>query len=299
MRIHRTLASLLCPLALTACITDMQSTTDAAAEPIAAVDSARLASVLSMQPESRQARYVHRHPQATLEFFDIAPGSIVVEVLPGAGWYSPILAAYLGEEGTLIGVDYPMSIWSNFSFASEAFLEKRSAWVDTWPATSADWPGDAKATVTAARFDSLGDDLTGTVDAVLFIRAMHNLNRFEDVGNYRSDALAETHRILKPGGTVGVVQHAAPEGAADDGVDGSRGYLKQSDVISLFEAAGFELVATSDINANPRDVPGEDDIVWRLPPSFNGSRDNPELKAKVTAIGESNRMTLLFKKPGS
>ncbi|MEM0953383.1 MAG: methyltransferase [Pseudomonadota bacterium] len=291
----RILTGLLFILFIGACATDTGTTV---AEPSApGTDSERLATVLALQPEERQARYSQRHPQQTLEFFDIAPGSKVVEVLPGGGWYSPILAAYLGAEGELIGVDYPLSIWSNFSFAGKEFIARREQWVDTWPDTAVDWPGDDKATVTANRFDTLGEEMTGTVDAVLFVRALHNLNRFENKGGYRSQALTETLRILKPGGVVGVVQHAAPESAAEKGVDGSRGYLKQSNVIALFEAAGFEWVADSAINANPKDVPDESDIVWRLPPSYNGSGDDPERKAAVDAIGESNRMTLLFRKP--
>ncbi|MEE4659767.1 MAG: methyltransferase, partial [Halieaceae bacterium] len=289
------LASIAASLLLSACATDSPTAADVAPEP--ALDGARLAAVLAEQPAERQARYPYRHPQATLEFFAIPPGSTVVEVLPGAGWYSPILAGYLGSEGQLVGVDYPMSIWSNFPFATEEFLAQRKQWVDTWPPTAADWPGDDKATVSASRFDTLGEDMTGTVDAVLFIRALHNLYRFESNGGYLSNALAETHRILKPGGLVGVVQHKAPDDAADAWADGSRGYLKQANVIATFEAAGFELLRQSDINANPADVPGEDDIVWRLPPSYSGSRDDPARKAEVDAIGESNRMTLLFRKP--
>ena len=95
---------------------------------------------------------------------------------------------------------------------------------------------------------------------------------------------------------VGVVQHRLPESAAAEGADGSRGYLKQSDVVAAFEAAGFELVASSEINANPKDVPGAEDIVWRLPPSLNGSAEDPEKREAMKAIGESDRMTLLFRK---
>ena len=103
--------------------------------------------------------------------------------------------------------------------------------------------------------------------------------------------------LLKPGGIVGVVQHEAPAGRDDTWADGSRGYLNRAALVSNFEAAGFELVAESDINANPEDMPGEEDIVWRLPPSLSTSKENPELRAQYEAVGESNRMTLLFRKP--
>jgi len=110
-------------------------------------------------------------------------------------------------------------------------------------------------------------------------------------------ALADAYTVLKPGGVVGVVQHQAPAGRSDDWADGSRGYLNRDTLLGQFEAAGFEFVGESDVNQNPKDIPGEDEIVWRLPPGLQTSRDDPELKAKYQAIGESNRMTLLFRKP--
>jgi len=98
---------------------------------------------------------------------------------------------------------------------------------------------------------------------------------------------------IAPGMTVVDMRDEMP----DDWADGSKGYLKQGFLIAKMEAAGFEFVAASDINTNEKDQPAETDIVWRLPPSFATSRDNPELKAEMTAIGESNRMTLKFRKP--
>ncbi len=270
---------------------------EVAAAPAPMGNSARLAGVLAAQPEERQARYPYRHPQETLEFFGIEPGMTVVEVLPGRGWYSPILVSYLGSEGHLVGADYPLDMWSNFAFADEAFIEKRRAWVDTWPEDAAGWRGDDGSSAEATRIGEFREGLAGTVDAVLFIRALHNLNRFEDVGDYRSKALSDTMMLLKPGGVVGVVQHQAPEERGLEWADGSRGYLNKGAVIAFFEAAGFELVAESDVNANSLDVPGEEDIVWRLPPSLNTSKDNPDLRAQYEEIGESNRMTLLFRKP--
>jgi predicted methyltransferase len=260
-------------------------------------DNARLAAVLAAQPPERQARYPYRHPLETLEFFGITPGMTVVEVLPGGGWYSAILAPYLGREGRLIGVDYPMAIWPNFSFASQEFIQDRLGWVESWPREAEAWRREDGAEVKATRFGEFPELLAGTADAVLFIRALHNLNRFEPVGGFLTQALEDTMTVLRPGGIVGVVQHAAPEARSDEWADGSSGYLKKSAVIAFFEDAGFELVAESDINANPRDVPGEEDIVWRLPPSLSTSKDAPELRAKYEAIGESNRMTLLFRKP--
>ena len=112
----------------------------------------------------------------------------------------------------------------------------------------------------------------------------------------RTQALASVRGMLSPEGMVGVVQHRLPESAPAEGSDGSRGYLKQSEVIAMFEEAGFELVDSSEINANPKDKPGAEDVVWRLPPSLRGSKDDPEKRAAMEAIGESDRMTLLFQK---
>ena len=136
------------------------------------------------------------------------------------------------------------------------------------------------------------------VVAVLFIRALHNLNRFSaGETDYMGDTLAETYRILKPGGIVGVVQHSAPDANNDDWANGSNGYLKTSAVVAAFEAAGFELEASSDVNANPADVPSEEDFVWRLPPTLAGTEEGTPERDANAAIGESNRMTLKFRKP--
>jgi len=264
---------------------------------LSGADSARLAAVLAAQPEEIRARYRWRHPRETLEFFGIEPGMTVVEVLPGRGWYSPILVSYLGAEGTLIGADYPLDMWPNFPFGTPEFIAARRAWVEEWPKEAAAWRGDDGAGARAFRIGTIPDALDGTADAVLYIRAMHNLSRFEDRGGFRTDALADTLAVLRPGGIVGVVQHMAPEGRSPEWADGSRGYLDKAELIARMEAAGFEFVAASDINRNPADVPGAEDIVWRLPPSLSTSRDDPELRARMEAIGESDRMTLLFRKP--
>ena len=260
-------------------------------------DAERLQQVLDAQPEESQARYQWRHPAETLAFFGIEPGMKVVEVLPGGGWYSAILVPYLGAEGTLIGADYPLGLWPNFPFVTEEFMAKRRSWPQDWPATAAQWQGEDGAQVSAVRIGGISDDLNGSADAVLFIRALHNLNAFEGKGGFRSAALTDAWSVLKPGGLVGVVQHQAPEGRSDDWADGSRGYLNRDALVANFEAIGFELAAESDVNRNPEDVPAEDEVVWRLPPNLNGSEDDPELRAKYEAIGESNRMTLLFRKP--
>ncbi len=263
-----------------------------------AVDSGKLGTVLAGQEAAAKARYEFRNPQGTLEFFGIAPGMTVVEALPGRGWYTKILLPYLGEEGSLIGANYATDMWSLFSFASPELIERQRQWGATWPLEAEPWRGGAGASISTFVLGSLPDKMAGQADAVLLIRALHNLSRFESEGGYLTAALADVHRVLKPGGIVGVVQHEAPAEADDAWADGSKGYLKRDVLIAVMRNAGFEFVAASDINANPKDRPGESDIVWRLPPSYATSREDPSQKAQYEAIGESNRMTLKFRKPG-
>ena len=231
-------------------------------------DSERLAAALAAQPDEVKARYEWRHPQETLEFFGVAPGMTVVEALPGGGWYSKILLPYLGADGKLIGADYALDMFPLFGFFSAERLEQKKTWVQDWTAEAQGWRGDDSAEVSAFVLGSMPDALKGTADAVLLIRALHNLHRFESQGGFLTAAVQNAYDVLKPGGIVGVVQHRAPEAMSDEWADGSKGYLKQSRVIEVMTAAGFELVAESDINANPADQPGEEDYVWRLPPTL-------------------------------
>lgn len=272
------------------------ATKEAEAEAPVVVETS-LASVLAALPEDMQARYQYRHPQETIEFFGIEPGMTLVEGLPGRGWYTKVLLPYLGAEGHLVGANYAMDMWPNFSFGTEEFMEKQKTWVTDWPADAEEWRGDAGATVSAFILGSMPADMAGTADVVFFPRVLHNLARFESEGGFLTAALADAYAVLKPGGTFGVVQHHARDEMSDEFADGSHGYLKKSFVIAAAESAGFEFVAESDINANPADQPTEEDIVWRLPPSLGTSGENPELRAELEAIGESNRMTLKFRKP--
>jgi len=261
------------------------------------VDSAKLSAILASQDDSAKARYPYRNPQETLEFFGVEPGMTIAEALPGGGWYSKILLPYIGDEGKLIGMDYSLEMWPHFGgFATAEFLAKKETWPTDWAADAAEWRGGSQAEITAFAFGNRDEALDGTVDMALFIRASHNLNRFADKGDYMGEALEDVHTLLKPDGILGVVQHRAPAGNSDEWADGSKGYLKQASLISTIEAAGFELVETSEINANPKDQPTESDLVWRLAPSFATSRNDAELKAKIETIGESDRMTLKFRK---
>ena len=258
-----------------------------------------LQSILASQPEEVQARYNARNPQETLTFFGIEPGMTVIEALPGDGWYSKLLLPLLGDQGRLIGAGYDLEMLAMFDFYDDARLAELAQWADQWPAEAKTWGDAQSASVSAFYFGNMRQELHGTVDAVLFIRALHNMARFSADGDFLDSSIENAFQALKPGGIVGIVQHAARANMPATWASGTRGYLHETFVIEQMLAAGFEFVGSSNINANPRDVPGEDDVVWRLPPVLSGSKDNAERVATMGEIGESNRMTLKFRKPSA
>jgi len=263
-------------------------------------DAERLSRVLEVQPESVTGRYDQRNPRETLEFFGIEPGMTVVEALPGGGWYTRILLPYLGSEGRLIGANYALEMWPLFPFGTEAFMVEMRRWPEQFPAQAEQWCADDCASVDTFWLGSMPGDMAGTADVVTFIRALHNLARFNEEHGYLEAALSDAFKVLKSGGTFGVVQHWGREDMPDEWADGSNGYLKKEFVIARAEAAGFEFVGESDVNTNPNDRPDTAEAVWRLPPSLRVPEDaeNPDaLRAEYEAVGESHRMTLKFRKP--
>ncbi|MEL6362146.1 MAG: methyltransferase [Pseudomonadota bacterium] len=280
--------------------TVVEETAEVAEETVAeeVVEQRTLASVLENQSEEVKARYPFRNPQATLEFFEVEPGETVVDTLPGEVWYAGILSEYLGSEGKVIGADYSVDMWRLFKgFVDEEYLTRKATWTETWVADMEENSEDGDAPFGAVVYGSVDEAHTGVADTVLMVRAVHHFNRLEDEGQYFSGALSDAMTMLKPGGILGIVQHRGPEGNDDAWAEGDNGYVKQSTVVSMAEAAGFELVEASEINANPKDQPTNEDVVWRLPPSLATSREDAELKAQMEAIGESDRMTLKFRKP--
>ncbi|MDJ0911709.1 MAG: hypothetical protein QNI99_21155 [Woeseiaceae bacterium] len=300
----RYLLILLATLAFAGCQQAPEETTEPASD--AAVEetsgtsaSDRLAAVLRAQPEEARGRYRYRNPQETIEFIGIEPGMVVVEALPGGGWYTKLLLPYLGSDGLLIGANYEMSMWPLFNFGTPEFVDEMSRWTTEWPTMAEDWRGEDGAGVRAFMLNEMPAELAGTADVVFAPRVMHNLARFENAGagDFLTRALADFYAVLKPGGVLGIVQHEARPDMSDEFADGSSGYLKKAWLIEQVEAAGFEFVAESGINENAADVPTEDDVVWRLPPSLRGTLNDPELRESYEEIGESNRMTLKFVKP--
>lgn len=280
-------------LLLSACATTASS--------IPAIDASaaqKLNAAAQAQPEKAQARFDARNPVETLSFFEVMPGMTVVEALPGGGWYTKILIPYLGAEGKIIGAQYPDALWSQLPPGQNPeWVATRIERAKNWPEQAREMAGETAIEIDNHYISQLNEELKGTADRVLFIRALHNLNRLESTSGYLTAAVNESYEMLKPGGIVGVVQHRAPEGNSDEWASGSAGYLKQSYVIDAFERAGFELIGTSDVNANPKDQPSESDFVWRLPPSFSSTEEGTSERTALAAIGESNRMTLKFRKP--
>ena len=286
-------------LFLAACSNDPAPTTPAAEPAPAAAEPApmpeeasatTLESVIAHERRAeRSARDGWRHPLETLSFFGVEPDMTIVEILPGnGGWYTQILGPLTAEQGRLIGVTYPESLWMQMMPSWNEDRKEAFGADSTQMARYMSVEGVERAQPIAGyTIDSIPDEENGQADAVLFFRAMHHLFRFEEP--LVDTALGEIFDMLAPGGVVGVVQHRAPEDAEDDFASGNNGYLKPSNIIAAFERAGFVFEESSEINANPNDP--ANGPVWRLPPTTN---DNPDTQA----IGESDRVTLRFRKPG-
>ncbi|MFM1887242.1 MAG: hypothetical protein RL026_2399 [Pseudomonadota bacterium] len=236
--------------------------------------------VSSLRPEADRARDVWRHPRDTLLFFGLRPGMTVVEIEPGGGWYTRILAPVLREEGRFIAALPPR-------VAGNAYSERLH---DNYAALLASAP-QAFDRVGRSVFDPGQQALAppGSVDMILSFRSLHNW-----MARGRAEAVfAALHAALKPGGVLGLVDHRAAPGLPPD-PKAAGGYVSQIHAIRLAEAAGFRLVGVSEVNANPRDTRDHPRGVWNLPPTYiDGELD----RATYAAIGESDRFTLKFIKP--
>ena len=244
----------------------------------------------AVQDDSRTERYVKRdearHPVETLEFFELAPTMTVVEIWPGGGYYTEILAPYLSESGQLYAAHFPQNSGSDYSQRS---LEKFTDRIQTEAVF-----GNVEITEFAPLTD-LESDIAppNSADRVLTFRNLHNWYMSGGEEAVR-DAFSQFWRALKPDGILGVVDHRLPSNASADAMAES-GYVHQQWVIDIAEQAGFELVEASEINANPKDTADHPNGVWNLPPTLNVNEgDDAEI---YKAIGESDRFTLKFRKP--
>ncbi len=223
-------------------------------------------------PQNR-ARDRYRHPAETLAFFGVTPTQTVVEFQPGGGWYTEILAPMLSARGHYVGLT---------SQKGQEGLTKLLA------GDGSRYKGASAAALDVAAGTSTVPD--GSVDTVLTFRNIHNL--IMQGGQAAPNAFKAFHRMLKPGGTLGVVDHRLPENM-DSTAEMKSGYLKRSTIVKLASEAGFRLAGESKVNANPRDTHDWAEGVWTLPPTLRlGDTD----RAKYVAIGESDRMTLRFVK---
>ena len=224
----------------------------------------------------------YRRPLETLSFFGIKPEMTVVEIWPGRGWYTEILAPYLKESGR-----YYAASWDKDE--PRRFIQKRLAAYHAKLENRADLYG--KVTVTELSRSKTNIAPEGSADLVLTFRNVHNwmLHGFE------REVFEAMYKTLKPGGVLGVVEHRAdPEIFPDP--QAKSGYVHEEQVIQMAEAAGFKLVEKSELNANPRDTRNHPRGVWTLPPTLTLKARN---KDKYLAIGESDRMTMKFVKPAS
>jgi predicted methyltransferase len=230
--------------------------------------------------EANKARDKYRHPAETLAFFGLKPTQTIVEIWPGGGWYTEVLAPFTKDKGRLIVV----SPEGRATEGITKFLDTNS---------------DAYGKVEKANFPVLigGTGVApGTADAVVTFRNVHNwrMGSYKpDNADYSVDAFKELYAMLKPGGVLGIEDHRLPEGSSEER-ERQSGYLKVSTVPRLAEQAGFKFAGSSEINANPKDTKDYPKGVWTLPPRLaEGDTD----RAKYLAIGESDRMTLKFVKP--
>ncbi len=244
------------------------------------------AAVANPLRDKDRARDTYRRPADTLAFFQVAPDMKVGEYAPGGEWYSRLLGLYLGPKGKLVGL--------YFDPTSGAFDEKRQQGIRDgaakYPADIASWSGQPVERFSAYTLDAVPAAEKGTFDRILIMRMMHNLMRW----NIADREVKAMRDLLKPGGMIGIEQHRAKADAPYSYTDGSKGYLREKDVIAFMELNGFEYVGSSDANANPKDPANWPGGVWTLPPVMGGAKE--EDKARLQAIGESDRMTLLFRK---
>ncbi len=277
------LLALACASLITACHSDGDS------KPTMKKESAQSASAISAvlagdwrSPENK-ARDKFRHPKETLSFFGVKPSDTVVEITPSAGWYSEVIAPFVNGKGRYFGVVTDPAKTS--SDASRNYNEKQNKALRDKIAAREDAFGNASLLEIDPKSPSIGEP--GSADVVLTFRNVHNWM----AAGTEADMFEAFFEVLKPGGTLGVVEHRAKDAVPKGD---KSGYVGEAQVIAMAIAVGFTLDARSEINANKKDTKDYANGVWTLPPNLADGDKNREA---YLAIGESDRMTLRFKKP--
>ncbi|WP_291042901.1 methyltransferase domain-containing protein [Hyphomonas sp.] len=284
-------------LALAACTpakTPAPASVEAATVAVETAPAMTLAEAVAsdLRSDEEKARDVWRNPVKTLEFFGVESDDKVVEVWPGGGWYTNILAPWLASGGgTLVA--------AGFDAASIEDAERRARTEQRLAEFKATYADPKFGTIEHTAFSATSGPLTadGTADVVLTFRNIHNWMG----GGYTEKFFADAYTALKPGGVLGVVEHRLPSTQAQD-PKATSGYVHEDYVKALATAAGFEFVEASEINANTADTADHPFGVWTLPPNLaTTDRDGKPVEGfdpeKYKAIGESDRMTLKFRKP--
>nr|WP_287128716.1 methyltransferase domain-containing protein [Candidatus Cyanaurora vandensis] len=231
--------------------------------------------------EKNRQRDVYRHPLETLSFFGLRPEMTVLELWPGGGWYTEILAPALAQKGQLFVTNF------NPEGPAESYLTRSAKSLNNRLAARPQVFSKVKvAQITPPTDFNLGP--ANSVDLVLTFRNIHNW----EMEGYQDKVYAAVYQVLKPGGIFGVEEHRAKPGlTAAPAQVAKSGYMPEDHVIKSIEAAGFKLVGKSEINSNPKDTKNYPGGVWTLPPTLSqGDQD----RERYLAIGESDRMTLKF-----
>jgi predicted methyltransferase len=254
-----------------------------AAQPSRSSAAAELDRIVASDHRSaeNQARDRFRHPKETLKFFGVRPDMTVVEVWPGSGWYTEILAPLVRDSGRLYAAQLDPAGGEYAKKTVDAFAAKLSARPDLYD----------KVIVTTLATPPAKSEIApaNSVDMVLTFRNLHNWMMF----NWQREALQSMFIALKPGGVLGVVEHRGNPKLAQDPRAAS-GYVNEAYAIELIESVGFKLVDRSEINANAADTKDYEKGVWTLPPSY--ALDSTQ-RERYERIGESDRFTLKFIKP--
>jgi predicted methyltransferase len=246
---------------------------------------ARMATILADPTRAEDSkRDKYRHPAETFEFFRLHPDHVIGEYAPGGEWVSRILGRYVNEKGKYTGLYFGTK--THFDEKTKEGIAKGVA---KFPNDVAAVSGRPATDFNAFSLSGIPEGAKGTFDRIIVMRMLHNMVNW-DIADAEIKAMRD---LLKPDGLLGIEQHRAKASAPYSYTDGSKGYMREADIISLMQLHGFDLVAKSEVNANPKDTANWPDGVWTLPPRL-ALKDVD--KAKYEAIGESDRMTLLFKK---